>query len=300
MVTSGGNFKAILTIIEALKIAAKLLCESGIENAYSEAAILLSASMQCNKEFIYTHPHDILSKEVLQKFEENVKLRIARKPVSYIICSKEFMGLEFYVNESVLIPRPETEILVEYIINIINNQNKCHGMYKNNLRILDIGTGSGCIGISIAYNIPNAHIWCVDISNEALSIACLNAQKHGVDRRIHLIQSDIFSNIEGLVFDIIVSNPPYIPTQDICKLDPDVRFYEPLKALDGGEDGLFYYKSIISDAHRFLTNKGVLAFEVGIGQAYFVSEMLKNYMYDVQVIKDLSGIDRVVSGVLSV
>jgi len=298
MVTSQDKFKADLTICDALKTAAKLLGEAGIENSYSEAVILLCAALGRSKEFVYTHPQNILVGDIVQKFQGYVESRIARKPASYIICSKEFLGLEFYVNESVLIPRPETEILVEYLIKIINDRYKYGKDCKKKVRILDIGTGSGCIGISIACNIRYAQVWCVDISNEALMTARFNAQKHGVESRVEFIQSDIFSNIHDMVFDIIVSNPPYISTEDIRKLDPDVRDYEPLNALDGGEDGLFYYRSIISDAHRFLTSQGVLAFEVGIGQACVVSEILRDNSYSVQIVKDLSGIDRVVAGIL--
>lgn len=295
MVTPEGEHKTNYSIYDILKEAAKRLASVGIDNAYSEAVILLCAVLSCNKEFVYTHSQIKLSDYQIREFEYYVKSRCEKKPVSYIISSKDFMGLDFHVNESVLIPRPETEILAEYIIDVAK---KRYEYGKNKVRVLDIGTGSGCIGISIACMVPEVHVWCADISTEALDMARLNAKKHGVEGKVHFIQSDIFSNIEGLVFDIIVSNPPYIPSDDIQKLDPDVRIYEPLRALDGGKDGLVFYRSIISNAHRFLTCKGVLAFEVGIGQAYHVSELLNNFCYKVEIIKDLSGIDRVVAGIL--
>lgn len=197
------------------------------------------------------------------------------------------MGLEFEVSPAVLIPRPETEILVEEVLKRL----------KPNSRFLDIGTGSGAIAVSIAKYSINSKGYAVDISNDALAIAKKNAKRNAVDGKIKFIKSDLYSSLpDEAEFDFIISNPPYIRSKDIEKLQEEVQ-KEPLIALDGGKDGLLFYRRIIKDAGKYLKADGYIAFEVGYNQAGEVKDLLKNAnFFNLEVIKDLQGIDRVVIG----
>ena len=201
------------------------------------------------------------------------------------------MGLDFYVQEGVLIPRPDTEPLVEELIEL------CRG--KENLNILDIGTGSGAITISLAKYLNTSKVKSFDISDIALEVGKKNAISNEVDDRVEFIKSDLFSSIENksIQFDVIVSNPPYIPKMDIETLHIQVKDYEPYTALEGGEDGLDFYRSITEQSRMYLKENGILAYEVGHDQAQDVSEIMKSNGYTkIYTKKDLQGIDRVVIG----
>ena len=201
------------------------------------------------------------------------------------------MGLDFYVQEGVLIPRPDTEPLVEEIIELCKS--------KENLSILDIGTGSGAITISLAKYLKTSKVKSFDISDIALEIGKKNAISNEVDDRVEFIKSDLFSSIENknIKFDVIVSNPPYIPKKDIETLHTQVKDYEPYTALEGGEDGLDFYRSITEQSRMYLKENGILAYEVGHDQAEDVSEIMKKNGYTkIYTKKDLQGIDRVVIG----
>lgn len=215
-----------------------------------------------------------------------IKKIIEGKPIQYITNYQEFMKLQFYVNENVLIPQPDTEILVEQVIN--ENKNK-------NINILDLCTGSGAIGISIAKYIEKSNIIATDISSKALQIAKLNAEKNLVHKKIEFILSDMFKDIGKRSFDIIVSNPPYIKTKIIKNLDKTVQ-NEPSLALDGGMDGLKFYKIIAQKAHEFLNKNGKIYLEIGYDQKDDVVNLLKNtFKYkDIICIKDLEQNDRVI------
>ena len=219
-----------------------------------------------------------------------IKERLNERPIAYIIGNREFMGLDFFVKEGVLIPRPDTETLVEEIINICNN--------KSELNILDIGTGSGAITISLAKYLNDAHVTSADISDIALEIASKNAVSNDVNKKIDFIKSDIFSNISREEkFDIIVSNPPYIKKEDIPGLDRQVKDFEPYNALEGGEDGLDFYRKITEESKYFLKNKGILAYEVGHDQASDVIQIMKENGFESIYTKcDLQGFERVVIG----
>lgn len=259
-----------------------------------EAISILCHVLNCDKVFIYTCSDYELAKEKEEKFFELLNDRALGKPLQYLKGYQEFMSLKFEVGPDVLIPRQDTEILVEYIIDYIKRSN------KKGVKVLDIGTGSGCINISILYYLEDVFATAIDISNKALDIAKRNAHNLGVSDRVSFINSDLFEQLDRnkQTFDIIVSNPPYILSDDIENLQIEVKKHEPLTALDGGADGLKYYKEIIRQAHNFLVKDGILAFEVGINQAQAVSELM-NYKYkNVCVYKDLSNIDRVVVGQL--
>ena len=212
------------------------------------------------------------------------------EPVQYVTGKCEFMSLNFEVNSATLIPRSDTEILVETVVE------HCKG--KKDINILEIGSGSGCIAVSLAKFLPNASVVSVDISSDALNVAQRNADSNGVSDRVEFVKHDILSGfpVSGMLWDVIVSNPPYIPSGDIDGLDKKVKDFEPLTALDGGADGLDFYRFISKNAP--FSKDGVLAFEVGINQAKAVADMLSERFCDIKIAKDLSGIERVVLGII--
>jgi len=237
--------------------------------------------------------YDEVSESNVKQFKQLIQERVDGKPVQYIVCFQEFMGLNFEVSEDVLIPRPDTEILIETIVNILKG--------RNNLRILDIGTGSGAIPIALAAFIKDAMLWSIDISEKASKMAFKNTVTNEVDNRVMLLVGDLFEPLnkmkEKLKFDLIVSNPPYIPSKDIDGLQVEVAQYEPRLALDGGDDGLDFYKRIVNDALIHLEDDGIIAFEIGYDQAEVISGLLvKKGFKGIEVIKDLAGKDRVVIG----
>ncbi|CEN97640.1 N5-glutamine S-adenosyl-L-methionine-dependent methyltransferase [[Clostridium] sordellii] len=232
-----------------------------------------------------------LSDEELKCFNEMINDRLNGRPIAYIVKNREFMALDFYVEEGVLIPRPDTEPLVEEVIELSK------GM--KDVTIVDIGTGSGAISVSLAKYIKNSYVYSLDISDKALSIGKKNAVNNEVDDKIEFIKSDVFTGIKdrNLKLDIIVSNPPYIKKEDIKTLHKQVKDYEPYIALEGGEDGLDFYRTITEESLKYLKSNGILAFEVGHDQANDVCTIMKNHGYKkIYTKKDLQGIDRVVIG----
>ena len=254
--------------------------------------ILLSKALgDVDRLYIHLNLHKELTKEQLDSFNKMIQDRLKGRPIAYIVNNREFMGLDFYVEEGVLIPRPDTEPLVEEVIELVKG--------KENLKIVDIGTGSGAITVSLAKYIKDCQVYSLDISDKALSIGLKNAISNEVENKINFIKSNIFSGIEdkGLELDVIVSNPPYIRRADIETLHTQVKDYEPYIALEGGEDGLDFYRDITRESVKYLKDKGILAFEVGHDQAEDVSEILKHNGYtNIYTKKDLQGIDRVVIG----
>ena len=232
-----------------------------------------------------------LTKEQEDLFNLFMQDRLKGRPVAYIVGNREFMGLDFYVQEGVLIPRPDTEVLVEELIEICKD--------KENLNILDIGTGSGAITISLAKYLNTSNVKSFDISDVALEVGKKNAISNEVDNRVEFIKSDLFSAIKDkdIKFDVIVSNPPYIPKKDIKTLHTQVKDYEPYIALEGGDDGLDFYRSITEQSKLYLKENGILAYEVGHNQAKDVEKIMEiNGYTKIYTKKDLQGIDRVVIG----
>lgn len=242
--------------------------------------------------YIHLNLNKELTNEQYEEFLGYISDRINGRPVAYIVGNREFMGLDFFVKEGVLIPRPDTETLVEEIIELCKNKNE-------EINIVDIGTGSGAITVSLAKYIENSRIISLDISDIPLEVGKINAVNNGVDDKIEFIKSDVFSGIKnrGEKFDIIVSNPPYIPKKDIETLHTQVKDYEPYNALEGGEDGLDFYRQITEESIQYLKQNGILAYEVGHDQAEDVSKIMKYHGYDrIYTKKDIQGIDRVVIG----
>lgn len=281
------NKKEIWKIDTILNWTKQYFGEKGVENPRLDAEVLLSHILQCDRLYLYVHFDQPLEERELAAFREAVKKRAARVPIAYITGSKEFMGLDFKVTSAVLIPRPDTEILVEAALKRL--------AAADSPQILDIGTGSGAICISIVAALPSARGISVDISPEALVVAEANAERHQVKDRLTFCQGDLFEPVRGQVFTAILSNPPYIPEADIAGLTPEVR-QEPNQALVGGIDGLDFYRRIIRDGRNYLASGGFIAMEVGIGQAQAVAAMAEEtgFFKVSEIIKDYGGIERVV------
>ena len=251
---------------------------------------LLQKVLGVDRLYILLNLDRVLSNDEEQLFNKFIEERLNNRPIAYIVGNREFMGLDFYVQEGVLIPRPDTEILVEEVIELAKDKGK--------VNILDIGTGSGAITVSLAKYLENAKVTSVDISDIALEIGKRNAMENNVADRIDFIKSDLFSALDkNLKFDIIVSNPPYIKREVIETLDKQVKDFEPYNALEGGIDGLDFYRAITTQAKDFLKEGGILAYEVGHDQSEDVSKLMEMDGYtNIYTRKDLQQIDRVVIG----
>lgn len=254
-----------------------------------EAELILSHILNMSITQLILNRNKDLTDIQERKYIECVKRRRSGEPVQYIIGSCEFMSLEFLVDKNVLIPRSDTETLVENVIDILK---------EKKASVLDIGTGSGCIGISLLKYCPDIDAECIDVSPKALEIAKKNAEKNTVLDRIKFTLSDILKEVPNGRYDVIVSNPPYIRPEVIEGLESQVKDFEPYSALCGGEDGLLFYKRITSVAPGILKEDGVLAFEIGYDQGEAVKNLLEKDFFDVKIIKDLCGNDRVVIGKL--
>ena len=277
------------SVMEVLKDATTRLEEGGIESPRPDAEILLAHVLKWRRLSLYVDAEKILPLESILRFNELITQRLKKIPTAYLTGTKEFMGLAFAVNESVLIPRPDTEILTELV-----------GEYLRDLggevTFADLGAGSGAICVSVLKFVKSARAAAVDISAEALEIAKFNAQKFYVEDRIEFFQGDLLAPLEGRIFNAIVSNPPYISTNELETLQAEVK-REPRLALDGGEDGLNFYRRILNDAPRFLVDGGILAVEVGINRVAAVKTLFERAnLTDTEIVKDLSRIERVVAG----
>ncbi len=272
-----------MTIKELLFTGADTLCKAGIADYRQDAWYLLSYYMNIERNEYYKDPGRIVTDDEIRGYNELIDIRAARKPLQYIIREQEFMGLRFKVDENVLIPRQDTEILAELAIK-----------YADGKRVLDMCTGSGCIAVSIAGYSKAASVTASDISCKAIDIAVKNAEYNGVN--VEFVVSDMWDNIKGQ-YDMLVSNPPYITSDEMKELMPEVALYEPHLALCGGEDGLDYYRRILSGIKGRITKGGMAFFEIGCSQAEQVGVLLKEHGFtDIRIEKDLAGLDRVVWG----
>ena len=296
-----------MTLKDCLHEAADYLKQKNVEDPSKEAGLLLSWVLGKDLAFVYAHPDLDLDEENRRKFCSTVERRGSQEPYAYIIGQCEFMSLTFDVNPNVLIPRADTELLAETALAAMGTPNPFYRetMFKlppkEAYRVLDIGTGSGCLSVSIARYAAlsgiSAHVDGVDISPEALKTALGNAQKHCVASRMHFIQADFLSNISMLrgKYDLIVSNPPYIPSADIGALMPSVRNFEPRSALDGGRDGLLFYRELAYKVSSLLLPEGILAVECGFDQASQIQSLFSDKKMETLILKDLAGISRVVA-----
>ena len=275
-----------MKIEELLRYGKEKLEKQKVEDASIISRILMQYVLKIDRNKLIINKNDNVDINKENEYKEYIEKIIKGKPVQYITNNQEFMKLNFYVDENVLIPQPDTEILVEKVIKSID--------IMENIEILDMCTGSGCIGISLAKNIKNTKVTLVDISKEAIEIAKKNAIQNEVENKITFIQSDMFENVKGK-FDIIVSNPPYIKTDIIQTLDKQVQ-NEPHIALDGGKDGLDFYKILINEAHKYLKKDGKIFLEIGYDQKQEVESLAKQSKHykKIETIKDLSQNDRVI------
>lgn len=276
------------SVFEVLKAASERLSAALIDNPRLDAEILLAHVLNCRRLSLYVDSDKKLPLDTIFRFNELINQRLEGVPVAYLTNSKDFMGLSFAVNQNVLIPRPETEILTELVGEYLRGLN-C------DVTFADLGTGSGAIVISILKFVKSARAVAVDISAEALEVAKFNATKFHVKDRIEFFLGDLFTPLAGRTFNAIVSNPPYISTGELATLQAEVQ-QEPRLALDGGADGLNFYRRIISDAPKFLVSGGLLAVEIGINQATAVKTLMEVAGFvSVEIFKDLSGLERVVA-----
>lgn len=281
------------TYWECLKKGEAELLAAGIEEASVDAWLLFSESFQMSRARYYMDRNQLCDVRYLDQYMEWVRLRAKRIPLQHITGHAPFMGYEFFVNEHVLTPRADTEVLVEQAFAAIRKQ-------AQPIHVLDMCTGSGCIAVSLACMAQEAGIACeitaVDLSREALAVAGKNNHNLCGDR-VQMICSNLFEALSDTEkFDIIVSNPPYIKSEEIDALMPEVREHEPRMALDGKADGLYFYRKIAEDGNRFLKDGGTILFEIGYDQGRQVPEILEANGYrQIHVVKDLAGLDRVVT-----
>jgi release factor glutamine methyltransferase len=304
-----------MNAIEKLKEAKAVLSDAGIENPERDAEQMLSHYLGIERVILY-RDNPYISDEMNAEIDALLRRRTGREPLQYILGCTEFHGLKIKVGPGVLIPRPETELLAEEAIKTISNFKMQNTNFKiqisNNLQaagedkdssfilhpssffILDLCTGSGCIALALAKEFPDARIYGTDMSADALGYARENAELNSI-KNITILKGDLFEPLRDMQFDMIVSNPPYIPGNDIKSLQPEIREWEPVAALDGGEDGLDYYRKIVSGVGDYLKENGILMLEIGIGQSDSIRKMAEDEGFDnIQILKDYAGIDRIV------
>ncbi len=278
-----------MTYRECYEQGCRTLQAAGIEEAALDARLLLEAVCGTDRNDLLVHGEQPVSPEAEEKYLNWIRQRAEHIPLQQLTGEQDFMGLTFSVNEHVLIPRQDTEILVEEVLKELHD----------GMRVLDMCTGSGCILLSLLHYSNDCEGLGVDLSAEALEVAGRNVLKVLTPEKAehaHFLQSDLFEKVEGK-FEIIVSNPPYIASAEVEKLMPEVRNHEPRMALDGTEDGLYFYRRIIEEAGKHLVSSGMLFFEIGYDQGQAVSELMRTEGYcEVQVVQDYAGLDRVVLG----
>ena len=255
-----------MNILELLNSGSKILKQNKIETHQLDSELVLSNLLKKQRENLLINLNEEVSKNTIDNFKGLIFRRANREPLAYILKNKEFWSKDFFVNRNTLIPRPETELLCESIVKIFKNKN---------LHILDMGTGTGCIILSILSEIKGARGIGVDISKKAIAVARKNSNKLGLKKRVKFFNKSL-ENIYGYKFDVIVSNPPYIKTSDIKNLSDDIKRFEPKIALDGGKEGLDVIKKVIYKSGTIIKKLGMLALEIGYGQYHEVSQILKN------------------------
>lgn len=279
-----------MNIAEALSSCSAELAENDVPNARQDAFQLVGFVTGRAKTYLIAHPETELTAEEVSRLQELTRRRASREPLQYVIGQQEFYRLMFEVTPDVLIPRPETEILVERAIGFLSN--------RTSPRFCEIGTGSGCIAISVLHEVANASAVACDVSVKAIDVAGRNANRNGVAGRLELIMSDVFNSFPATEFDAVLSNPPYVPEIDLATLQPEVRDHEPEVALSPGGDGLSVIERLINEAPRFLKTDGMLLIEMGFNQSGRVREMVDDLVWaDIDFLPDLQGIPRIFSAV---
>jgi release factor glutamine methyltransferase len=279
-----------VSISAAIHEGNQQLTVAGLSEGRREASNLLEYVLARDRTFIISHPEQLLTQEQLRMFREYVERRAAGEPPQYITAHQQFFGLDFEVGRGVLIPRPETELLVETALKLLQN-------FTAGATISDVGTGSGCIAITLLHELPNASAVAVDISPTALEVARRNASRHSVSERLTLVRSNCFSELSphDFSFDLIASNPPYVSDLELRGLQREVRDYEPREALAGGPDGLAVIRRLLVESRQFLKDGGYLLMEIGFNQAEAVKRLIDPGSWKLcEIQQDLQGIPRVV------
>jgi release factor glutamine methyltransferase len=281
----------MVTIEKLLRDGIDIIKQREFNSPKLEVELILCYLLQKDRIYLHLNRKKEVSQEIKDKFYKLAEKRNNGYPLQYITNSQEFMGLDFYVQEGALIPRPDTETLVETVINIVKER------YNKKIKILDLGTGSGAIAISLAYYLRNSFVTAIDISDIAVETTKINIKKHNLNN-IEVIKGNIFEDNFGEKFDVLVSNPPYIESDEIKNLQTEVSVYEPRLALDGGVDGLDYYRPIVELFKKISEKNGVLAVEIGKQQKKSVEEIFLNskVFKEVKAYRDLAGNDRVIIG----
>jgi release factor glutamine methyltransferase len=285
--TRGGDDD--ITIARALREATNVLRVASVEEPRREAATLLAATIARDRAFLIAHSDDALAPDHFKLFREHVLRRAAGEPTQYVTGQQEFYGLDFEVSPSVLIPRPETELLVETALELLRDVREP--------RLCDVGTGSGCVAVALLHERADARAVAVDISADALRVAARNAARHSVAGRLALVASDCFDALDAShKFDLVASNPPYVTETDLAVLQREVREHEPRAALTPGGDGLSIIRRLLEDAPRFLREGGCLVFEIGYDQHEAVRRLIDAGVWKlIDIHKDLQGIPRTVA-----
>lgn len=281
----------MITVLEALNLSTVYLNKKGIESARLNAELMLAHILNCKRLQLYLMFDRPLDENELSVYREFLARRAKREPLQYILGEVEFYNIKLKVNPDVLIPRPETELLVEKIIQDFSN--------KSDFKFLDIGIGSGNISIALLINLPNSAGIGIDVSDTALTLANFNAESNSVKDRLELIHFDILKDDIRLLgkFDAVISNPPYVSSEDFETLEPELKVYEPQIALTDFYNGLTFYRKIISIADNLLKENGKVYFEIGKGQSNEIKTFMENkQINNINIIKDYQGIDRIICG----
>ncbi|MCX5717889.1 MAG: peptide chain release factor N(5)-glutamine methyltransferase [Nitrospirae bacterium] len=284
-----------MTVLDKIKEITEFLRSCGIEDAHKESEIIMAHALKIDRTVLYRDNPGVTG-ENIKDIGEILRRRAVREPLQYILGFVEFHGLKIKVGQGVLIPRPETELLAEEVVKLFT-------VHRSPLTILDLCTGSGCLALAIAKHFPDAEVYGLDISKDAIRYAKENAELNGIRNAVFLkgslfepLSQLLTHNSSLLTFDVIVSNPPYIRSGDMPNLQPEINKWEPRNALDGGEDGLSYYRTILSEARRYLMLSGVIFLEIGEGQAEEVTVIaMQNGFCNISAIKDYAGIERIVA-----
>jgi release factor glutamine methyltransferase len=280
-----------MTLAQALQQSAYVLSANGIEDSHIEARMLLGHAANLSPVQIYTEPEQTLSREEKDKLQKLIRRRLQHEPTAYILKHKEFYGIDFYVDSRVLIPRPETEILVDAALKFAGSRRYLTGP----LLVADIGTGCGAIAISLALNLPGSKVYATDLSSSALEVAKLNCENHKVTEQVTLLSGNLLQPLPEPV-DLILANLPYIKNSELPNLSPEIAKFEPRMALDGGRNGLDYIRQLLEQVKEQINTGGCLLLEIGRNQEKDVSRLIHSCLnrVNIEYIEDLNGIKRVV------
>ncbi len=284
-----------MTVLEVIHRSAEYLARKGIEPARLQAELLLGHLLKLPRMQLYLNFERQLTAQQIEDFRGLIQRRSQHEPLQQIVGSTSFCGLELAVNRHVLVPRPETELLAEQGWQFLNRLDRANSQNETQLSALDFGTGSGCLAIALAVKSPAAQVYALDISSEALTLARENAARHGLGGQIQFLQGESFAALPPqTLFNLIISNPPYIPTAEIETLAPEVRDFEPRRALEGGPDGLDYYRKLADEALPLLKSGGKIMLEFGDGQAERVAEIFRLQKWIVEaILADYTGRPRI-------